>query len=603
MTTSHPKFGLTSIIKGFKVIFKHTSEYKSKLVFVFALILISSVVDAASPYIWGKVIDSINAKTSTTLFGFHFLEAFGILFIYFVFLVIQSFADLRKGLESRWVEENVRISYNIKGFAHVFKLPLSFHKSMKMGETTDKIGRASRGISDNFSRGILESLPQLLTALIMFFFVVFTNLYMGIVVGIALVGYIYFSAIEIAPTVALQREIAKLYAKGNGMIQDALSNIRSIKDSNTEEYEFQRIKKTHQDEAIATWYKLVKIQRHTGAMQNRIRIVVRAAVLVISVYLISKNEMTIGEMLAYNTYALMIFNPLSVIINNWKTIQNGIISLEEAETIMELPTENYEPLSAKGFNSDSAKEEITGEILFENVSYYYDKEVPVLKSVSFHAKPGETIALVGESGVGKSTLIDLLSGYHFAQEGKVSLGATDIKDMSLNVLRKNTAVVSQEVSLFNESIKYNLAYGSFDKTDEEIREAARKAHCSDFIENFPEKWDQLVGEKGLKLSVGQKQRVAIARAMLKNPKILILDEPTSALDAGTERIISESLNELMKGRTTFIVAHRLSTVREADKILVFKKGSIVEQGTHQELLAIENGEYRRLYELQIGLHN
>ena len=178
----------------------------------------------------------------------------------------------------------------------------------------------------------------------------------------------------------------------------------------------------------------------------------------------------------------------------------------------------------------------------------------------------------------------------------------DIKKVNLRRLRQQIAVVPQEVVLFNDTIKTNVKYGNFNSTDEEIRQASIKAHALDFIEKFPEKWDQKVDERGVKLSVGQKQRVAIARAMLRNPRILVLDEPTSALDAGSEKIITQSLDELMKGKTTFIIAHRLSTVRKADKILVFKEGKIIESGTHQELLLIEGGEYRRLYELQIGLH-
>ena len=173
---------------------------------------------------------------------------------------------------------------------------------------------------------------------------------------------------------------------------------------------------------------------------------------------------------------------------------------------------------------------------------------------------------------------------------------------SLRKLRQQIAVVPQEVVLFNDTIKTNIKYGNFTATDEEIKKAAVKAHALDFIEKFPEKWEQVVGERGVKLSVGQKQRVAIARAILRSPRILVLDEPTSALDAGSEKIITDSLDELMKGRTTFIIAHRLSTVRKADKILVFKEGKVIESGTHDELLKLEGGEYRRLYELQIGLH-
>lgn len=340
---------------------------------------------------------------------------------------------------------------------------------------------------------------------------------------------------------------------------------------------------------------MFSIQRTTNTTLGFIRTFVRFAIIALSIYLISRGEITVGNMLTYITYSTLIFSPLAQLFNNWRDIQNGIVSIDEAQKILDMTPEKYTP--------DVPPSDIEGKVIFEEVDFYYDKNNPVLKNINFTAEKGQTFALVGESGVGKSTLIDLLLGYHFAQKGNVLIDGTNVKTIDLNILRRSIAVVSQEISLFNDTITNNIAYGNFDRSDTEIREAARKAHCTDFIEKFPEKWEQVVGEKGLKLSVGQKQRVAIARAILKDPKILILDEPTSALDAGSEKIITESFKELMKGRTTFIIAHRLSTVRRADTILTFKDGMIVEQGTHDELMKIDGGEYRRLYELQIGLYD
>ncbi len=290
----------------------------------------------------------------------------------------------------------------------------------------------------------------------------------------------------------------------------------------------------------------------------------------------------------------MIFAPFVVIAQNWQTIHTGIINIDEAEKILSTAPENYQP-------KDAISLDIAGDVTFKNVSFSYAEGKEVLRDISFTAKVGEVIALVGESGVGKSTLIDLVSAYHFANSGEVLIDGHEVRTLDLYKYRTQIAVVPQEVVLFNDTIKTNISYGNFTSTDQEIEVAARKAHAADFINKFPNKWDQVVGERGVKLSVGQKQRVAIARAILRNPRILILDEPTAALDAGSEKIISESFEELMKDRTTFIIAHRLSTVRKADKILVFKEGRIIEEGRHLELLKLEGGEYRRLYELQIGL--
>ena len=225
----------------------------------------------------------------------------------------------------------------------------------------------------------------------------------------------------------------------------------------------------------------------------------------------------------------------------------------------------------------------------------------MLNDINVSIAPGEIVALVGESGGGKSTFIDLVSGYYLPRKGKVLIDGIDMRNIDLSVHRGHIGVVPQEVVLFNDTISANIRYGKFFASETELKEAARKAHADIFIEKFPKKYKQLVGERGVKLSVGQKQRVAIARAILRNPKILILDEPTSALDSQTERFITESLGELMRGRTTFIVAHRLSTVRKAHKILVLDNGRIIESGSHDELMKIVGGKYRHMYEYHIGL--
>ena len=222
--------------------------------------------------------------------------------------------------------------------------------------------------------------------------------------------------------------------------------------------------------------------------------------------------------------------------------------------------------------------------------------------MSFSVKPGEMIALVGKTGVGKSTLIDLISGYYFPTKGSVFIDGHDTRDINLKDLRAHIAVVPQETPLFNDTIRNNIKYGSFDVLDKKIKEAAKLAHVDEFVKKFPQKYEQEVGHRGVKLSVGQKQRVAIARAMLRDPNILILDEPTSALDSVTEKYVTESLEKLMKGRTTFVIAHRLSTVRKADRIFFIENGEITEEGSHGELMKIKNGKYKEMYELHIGLH-
>jgi len=306
--------------------------------------------------------------------------------------------------------------------------------------------------------------------------------------------------------------------------------------------------------------------------------------------------MTIGELIMFNGYAAMLFGPFVSLGHQWQSIQNGLMAIQEAEKIINQPKEIYQPENAVILS------DLKGEFVFENVSFAYQKKQnKIMDGISFKVKPGEIVAFVGESGVGKTTIIDLISCYYFPQKGKILIDGHNIKNLDLKFLRSKIAVVPQEVVLFNDTIKKNITYGSFSASEKKIKEAAEKSYASEFIESFPKKYEQIVGERGIKLSVGQKQRVAIARAILRDPRILILDEPTSALDAKSEKFIQESLEKLMKGKTTFIIAHRLSTVRKADKILVIQNGKIAEQGKHKELINIPNGIYRQFYELQIGL--
>jgi subfamily B ATP-binding cassette protein MsbA len=348
---------------------------------------------------------------------------------------------------------------------------------------------------------------------------------------------------------------------------------------------------------LSLWGKMNKVWSNLTLAQRVIILATQLVIFVASVIYISKGQMSLGDLLAFNAYASMMFGPFVVLGRNWQTIQNGVIQLDEAEAVLREKPENYHP-SGKPVHFA-----LKGAIEFKNVFFYYEEKKRVLQDISFKIDAGQVVALVGESGVGKSTLMELVSGYNFPIKGKVFVDGLPIENIDLVSLRQQIGIVPQEVVLFNDTILHNIRYGNFSATEEEVKESAHKAHAFEFIEKFPEKWKQIVGERGVKLSVGQKQRIAIARAILRNPKILVLDEPTSALDAGSEKIITESLEHLMRGKTTFIIAHRLSTVRKADIILVFKDGRIVESGKHDELLRISGGEYRRLYELQIGLRD
>ena len=369
-----------------------------------------------------------------------------------------------------------------------------------------------------------------------------------------------------------------------------------MKQAGAEAYERSHIFESFFKKAIPLWYRAESVWNTLTAAQRVVITITQGVILFYSAFLVLQGVITVGDLIAFNAYAGMIVGPFVSLGRQWQNVQNGLITLARGEQVFATESEAYEPKDAEPLG------ELHGDVGFKNVHFKYEAGGrEILKGISFEVRAGQAVALVGETGVGKSTTVELISGYYFPTEGKVEIDGHDIHRISLTELRRQTAVVPQEVVLFNASVRDNIRYGRPDASDEAVERAAAQAHADAFIAKFPNGYDQEVGERGVKLSVGQKQRVAIARAILRDPRILILDEPTSALDQETEQYITRALEELMRGRTTFIIAHRLSTVREADQILVLKEGMIAERGTHEELMRIPGGAYRHLYELHIGL--
>ncbi|MDG2214485.1 MAG: ATP-binding cassette domain-containing protein, partial [Verrucomicrobiota bacterium] len=290
-------------------------------------------------------------------------------------------------------------------------------------------------------------------------------------------------------------------------------------------------------------------------------------------------------------YLMLLYEPVARLHGLNQMLQSARAAGERVFDILDHETERDES------NTEELKQPVKGEVIYENVGFEYEPDRPVLKDISLHAKPGEMIALVGPTGAGKSTLVSLLPAFYEYTSGSVSIDGHSVADTTLDSLRQNIAIVSQEPFLFNGTIRENIQYGNLDADKEEIIVAAKAANCHAFIEELAEGYDSRVGERGVKLSVGEKQRVSIARALLNDAPILILDEATASVDTATERLIQEALERLMKGRTSFVIAHRLSTIGKADQILVLKEGSITEHGTHETLLA-KKGLYAKLARIQ-----
>lgn len=590
------KISRKGIRQSFSVLFSYLKKYKKETITLSLLGIVSALGNGTVPIIAGRFFDAIISSKEFTFWDYTIPLFSALLIVWAVVQIITYLMDWQINIKSENFSNTVWVDYWAKGVGHLLMLPMSYHKTKKIGEVGEKINRAAFSLETIVGRIVIDLAPQFLSIVIALSigFYIEPYLALALVIGIAIYSFVLFRSV--GPIADIQREYQTHLWKVFGDSYDLIGNAQTVKQSGTERFEFERMEGTLKGPVLSLWGKMNRVWSDLTLYQRVIILATQLTIFVASVVFINTGSMTVGDLLAFNAYATMVFGPFVVVGRNWQTIQNGVIQLEEAEAVMNEAPERYHPSGTPEHTP------IKGAVSFKHVFFHYDESKPVLQDISFNANPGEVIALVGESGVGKSTLSELISGYHFPTAGTITIDGKPIKTIDLVSLRSHIAIVPQEVVLFNDTIIHNIRYGNFNASEHAVQEAARKAHAYDFIEKFPDKWHQIVGERGVKLSVGQKQRIAIARAILRNPRILILDEPTSALDAGSEKAITESLELLMKGKTTFIVAHRLSTVRKANNILVFKEGKIVESGTHNELLEREGGEYRRLYELQIGLH-
>ncbi|MDD3301902.1 MAG: ABC transporter ATP-binding protein, partial [Patescibacteria group bacterium] len=537
--------------------------FKKEIVILSVLTIFLALGNGVIPMVAGKFFDSLIEHDYLSIYGI-LLTPLTLLAIWFAIQTISALIEKKISYLKNVLGFESRCNYFKSCRSKLVNLPISFHKNTKLGEIHSNIIESANALDVLMGVVMVGLVPQILTIIVAFVIIFNLNLSLSLIILCAVIiyGFVLFNFSK--PLNELREKSFEGWSESFGYAWDTIGNVRAIKHSVTEDYETKNISDRFLKYLINPYRRVFKIQSSLEFYQRSIIIITQLIIFFLSIYLVGNDLLTIGELFAFNAYTALVFGPFTILNSDLQFIQNAFIKIASAEKMIGNNYEIYNP-------EDEVKNiEIKGAIEFKNVYFQYEKESPVLKDVSFKVEPGQVIALVGESGVGKSTLIDLLAGYYFANKGEVIIDGVNIKRIGLKLLRRQIATVPQEVVLFNDTIKHNISYGNFDASDEQVEIASKKAHAYDFIMKFPDKWKQMVGERGVKLSVGQKQRVAIARAILRNPQILILDEPTSALDAGSENIISQSLEELMRGKTTFIIAHRLSTVKKADKILVFQ---------------------------------
>jgi len=477
--------------------------------------------------------------------------------------------------------------------AHVARLPVGYFDSTKSGVLISRIMSDAEGIRNLVGNGLVQLVGSLVTAVLALAYLLYLNWVLTLVNIVALGSFGAAMAIAFNRLRPLFRERGKINAEVTGRLNETLGGIRIVKTYTAEKREelvftkgvhrlFRNVARSITGVSAITTFSTAIIG------------VIGVIMIIVGGRSILAGHMTIGDFLNYILFTGMLAAPVVQIASIGTQISEAFAGLDRIRELMQMATEDQEDASR------APLDDIAGEIAFEDVSFEYTAGVPVLKHVSFIAPAGTTTALVGSSGSGKSTLISLVMAFNRPLSGRIDVDRQDLSTVRLRDYRTQLGVVLQDNFLFDGSIAENIRYGSPDATLDEIKRVSRIAHADEFIEQFEQGYDTIVGERGVKLSGGQRQRVSIARAILADPRILVLDEATSSLDSESEALIQDGLKSLRHGRTTFVIAHRLSTIRSADQILVLEHGEIVERGTHQELLAL-GGRYRTLYDKQYKL--
>lgn len=565
-------------------------DLKLRIYVSLALLAVAKLVTIAVPYSFKWATDALADPEGHLVFGviaapFVFTLAYGALRI-----AMALFTQGRDAVFADVAMHAVRrLARDV--FAHLHRLSLRFHLERKTGSLTRVLERGRDSIETIVRTTMLTAVPTLVefAMILVVLLLQFDWRYVAVVTTMIL-AYVAFTTAATNWRIAIRRAMNESDSDANAKAIDSLLNFETVKYFNAEERE-----KLRYDKSIAR-YERMSVKTYTSlALLNAGQAIIftlgLTSVMAMSVSGVRSGAHTVGDFVLVNAMMIQLYQPLSYIGLVYREIRQAMIDIE---MMFDILTQDPEVEDRPGAEPLVVKE---GRLRFENVFFHYDPRRPILKGVTFEAPAGKTLAIVGQSGAGKSTISRLIFRFYEPSSGRIMIDGQDISLVTQASLRAAIGIVPQDTVLFNDTIAYNIRYGRFDASEAEIREAARLAQIDRFIELAPGGYEAQVGERGLKLSGGEKQRVAIARTLLKGPPILILDEATSALDSFTEREIQDALDRIAKGRTTLIIAHRLSTVVNADEIIVLDKGMIAERGSHAELLA-RNGLYAAMWSRQ-----
>lgn len=569
-----------------KLLWPYLLEYKGRIILAMSCLVATKLASVGLPFILKQLVDNLDEGKTTPLLS----VPVGLVLAYGAVRFLMAITgEIRDTLFGRVTERAIR-RLGLAVFDHLHRLDLDFHLERKTGGLSRDIERGTSGVSFLMRFMVFNIVPTLLEiAMVIGIFFFNYGIAFAAITFFSVLAYIFFSIIATEWRTEYVRDAAKADSLSNTRAIDSLLNYETVKYFNNEKYESDRY-----DQALEQW-EIAKRKNRLSLFalnggQALIVALAMTAMMALAAYQVTYREMTLGDFVLINAFMMQLFMPLNFLGFVYREIRGALANIERMFGLLDKYPSIVDAPNALDFQPSR------GELSFEKVNFSYDDR-PILRDVSFKVEAGRKVAVVGDSGAGKSTLIKLLFRFYDVDQGVIRIDGQDIRHITQEALRRAIAIVPQDTVLFNDSLVENIRYGRPSASDAEVLNAIKLAHLEQFIGSLSQGWDTKVGERGLKLSGGEKQRVAIARAILKGSPVLVFDEATSSLDSRSEQAILSALREAAKGHTSLVVAHRLSTIIDADLIVVLSQGEIVEQGTHTALLVMD-GLYAKLWRIQ-----